>query len=367
MLDKIEMYFEQGVYYLKSGIVIAVIIYSIILAVLCMIGKRKSIKAKLILINKIFFEYLLVLNIITILQITGVIGMSFQMPSFIETIQLFNKVNPPFVGSSILMITLNLMLFIPLGFLIPVALEDNKWNCKKVVIVGFLLSFCIEFLQLFGGRMFEIDDIVANSSGALLGYLLFETFDGIKKEKTRKKSIIKGICLIFGSAIVLLGLSFIANGDAIQAQEDIMYSEIGRNEDEITDISKMLIYNNGTEKYITDSEILWEIYFNIGIDISNRASCYVPKGYGDNINNIIKSTDDKYLEIFFNSTHRFTFYNNHDLILENVKHILYNLNDGTMYIGEDDSNNFINIFKYEDEEYPFKINQNIYEIIKKLN
>lgn len=191
MLDKFEMYFEQGVYYLKSSIVIAVIIYSIILVVLWMIGKRKSIKEKLIFINKMFFEYLLVLNIITILQITGVIGMSFQMPSFIETIQFFNKVNTPFIGSSILMITLNLMLFIPLGFLLPVALKDNKWNCKKVVIVGFLLSFCIEFLQLFGGRMFEIDDIVANSSGALLGYLLFETFNAIKKEKTRKKSIFK--------------------------------------------------------------------------------------------------------------------------------------------------------------------------------
>lgn len=366
MLDKFEMYFGQGLYYFKSSIAIAIIIYFIILAILWIIGNRKSIKIKSISIKKMIFEYLLVLNIITILQITGVIGMSLQILSFAEIIQLF-EFKTPFVGSSILMITLNLMLFVPLGFLIPVALKSYKWNLKKVVLVGFLLSFCIEFLQLFGGRMCEIDDIIANSSGALLGYLLFESFDGIIKEKTRKKSTIKVICLILGSAILLVGLSFIANGDAIQAQEDIMYSEIGRSEDEITDISKMLIYNNGTKKDITDSEILWQIYDYIGSDISNLASCYVQKGYDDNINNIIKNTDDKYLEIFFNTTHKFTFYNNHELVLENVRHILYNLNDGTIYIGEDDSNDFINVFKYEDKEYPFKINQNVYEIIKNWN
>lgn len=363
MLDKIEMYIGQGLYYLKSSIAIALIIYSIILATLWIIGNRNSIKTKLIPINKLIFEYLLVLNIIVILRVTGIIGMSFHIRSFVEIIQFF-KVPTLFVGSSILIIMLNLMLFIPLGFLIPLTLKSNKWDFKKVVLVGFLLSFCIEFLQLFGGRMFEIDDIVANSLGALLGYLFFESFDGIIKGNTRKKSIINGIGLIIVPTILLVGLSFIANGDAIQVQEYAMYSEIGSAEDEITDISKMLIYNNGTEKDITDSEILWEIYPQIGVDISNMASCYVQQGYGDNINNIIKNTNDKYLEIFFNNIHRFTFYNNHELILENVRHILYNLNDGTIYSGEDDSNNFTNVFKYEDNEYPFKINQNIYEMIK---
>lgn len=365
MLHKIEIYFGQGLYYLKSSVGIAVIIYSIILAVLRIIGNRKSIKIKSVSIKKMIFEYLLVLNIVTILQITGVIGMSLQISSFAETIQLF-KFKTPFVGSSILMITLNLMLFVPLGFLIPVALKSNKWNLEKVMIVVFFLSFCIEFLQLFGGRMFEIDDIIANSSGTLIGYLLFESLDGIIEEKTRNKSIIKGMCTILGSAILLVGLSFISNGDTIQAQEDIMYSDMELSEDEINDISKMLIYSNGTEKDITTSEVLWEIYPNMGTDISNAASSYVQNVYNDNINNIIENTDGEYLEIFFNSTHRFTFYNNHNLVLENVRHILYDLNDGTIYIGEDNSDNFSNILKYENKEYPFKINQNIYETIKRL-
>ena len=67
MLDKIEMYIGQGLYYLKSSIAIALIIYSIILATLWIIGNRNSIKTKLIPINKLIFEYLLVLNIIVIL------------------------------------------------------------------------------------------------------------------------------------------------------------------------------------------------------------------------------------------------------------------------------------------------------------
>ena len=38
--------------------------------------------------------------------------------------------------------------------------------------------------------MFEIDDIVANSLGALLGYLFFESFDGIIKGNTRKNQLL---------------------------------------------------------------------------------------------------------------------------------------------------------------------------------
>ena len=56
MLDKIEMYIGQGLYYLKSSIAIALIIYSIILATLWIIGNRNSIKTKLIPINKLIFE-----------------------------------------------------------------------------------------------------------------------------------------------------------------------------------------------------------------------------------------------------------------------------------------------------------------------
>lgn len=33
-------------------------------------------------------------------------------------------------------------------------------NGKKVLLIGFITSFSIELLQLFGGRFAEIDDVL---------------------------------------------------------------------------------------------------------------------------------------------------------------------------------------------------------------
>ncbi len=365
MLDKIEMYFGQGLYHLKSGIAISIIIYAVILAVLWIIGKRNFIKIRPLSIKKMIVEYLLVLYIIVILQITGIIGMSFHISWFVESIQLF-ELSIPFVGSSILMVTLNLMLFIPLGFLIPVVLKSKNWTWKKVFLIGFLLSFCIEFLQLLGGRFFEIDDMITNAFGTLVGYLFLQSLYGIIEEKTRKKSVINGMCTIFATAIILFSLSIISNGDSLKAQEDTMYSQMGMSEVEIADISKISLYTYGDEKEITDATIYCKIYSSMGMDISNGASSYVQNAYNDNVNSIIENSDDKYLEIFFDGKHSFTFYNNHDLVLEDVRHIFYDLNDGTIYFGTDNSDNFINVLKYENKEYPFETNQDIYETIKDL-
>lgn len=361
MLNKFEMYFAQGLHYLKSGVVIAIIVYCIMLTALWMIGKRSFIKRH-ISIKKIILEYLLVLYIITILQITGIIGMSFHISWFVEEIQ-FLKLSIPFIGSSVLMITLNLILFIPLGFLIPFVFKSDNWNCNKVLLIGFLLSFCIEFLQLFGGRFFEIDDIVANTFGTLVGYLLWESAHGILEEKIRNKSVIKGMCTILGTAIILFTISFIANGDALNEQQSVIYSEMGISETEINDIAQISFYTYGDETEITDSTIYAQLYAFIGIDISNNISSYVNNEYDNNLNNIIENSYKEYLEILFNEKHNFTFYNNEDLVLEDVRHILYDLNDGTIYFGKDSSDNLTNVLKYENKEYPFKINQKIYEII----
>ncbi|MGL4338482.1 MAG: VanZ family protein [Turicibacter sp.] len=39
--------------------------------------------------------------------------------------------------------------------------------------MGFITSFWIELLQLFGGRFAEIDDILANSLGTFVGFIVF--------------------------------------------------------------------------------------------------------------------------------------------------------------------------------------------------
>ena len=61
----------------------------------------------------------------------------------------------------------NILLFIPFGFL-----AGTLWNWKAIPLAAFL-SFCIEAVQLvFKLGFFEFDDMIHNTAGAVIGYLL---------------------------------------------------------------------------------------------------------------------------------------------------------------------------------------------------
>ena len=94
----------------------------------------------------------------------------------------------PFSNSiDIVAYLLNILLFIPLGFLAPVIwLDMNKLG--KVIGVGFLFTFLIELSQLFNNRRTDIDDILLNVLGAAIGFMLYKLFDKLTKSKFRIKS-----------------------------------------------------------------------------------------------------------------------------------------------------------------------------------
>ena len=53
------------------------------------------------------------------------------------------------------------------------------WFFTMLHIVGMVivpLVSCVEILQYFGGRLFDIDDVIANSLGAVLGYWLYQIY-----------------------------------------------------------------------------------------------------------------------------------------------------------------------------------------------
>ncbi|MYL65323.1 VanZ family protein [Bacillus hwajinpoensis] len=64
----------------------------------------------------------------------------------------------------------NILLFMPLGFLMPLVSKKGK-SFLIIGIIGFLTSTVIELLQYFvAHRIFDIDDILLNALGALVGY-----------------------------------------------------------------------------------------------------------------------------------------------------------------------------------------------------
>lgn len=84
---------------------------------------------------------------------------------------------------------LNIMLFIPLGFLLP--LYSNKLRKMYIVVpIGLLATLTIEFTQHFNNYgTFEIDDALNNTIGTLLGYCIFMIFHRLKNREKLKKVI----------------------------------------------------------------------------------------------------------------------------------------------------------------------------------
>ncbi len=64
----------------------------------------------------------------------------------------------------------NIIMFMPIGFFIPLLWKANN---KKVIIAGFCSSLFIEICQLFLTRGTDIDDLMLNTIGTILGLLLY--------------------------------------------------------------------------------------------------------------------------------------------------------------------------------------------------
>ena len=68
----------------------------------------------------------------------------------------------------------NVLLFIPYGFCFAWYLKQ-KGILFSAFFVGFATSFCIEVLQLITGRgIFQLDDIITNTIGCVLGAMIFQ-------------------------------------------------------------------------------------------------------------------------------------------------------------------------------------------------
>lgn len=65
----------------------------------------------------------------------------------------------------------NVYLFLPLGFFLPMLWRDFR-SLPKTVFVGFLTSLTIELLQIFTFRATDVNDLMTNTLGTLLGWCI---------------------------------------------------------------------------------------------------------------------------------------------------------------------------------------------------
>jgi len=83
---------------------------------------------------------------------------------------LTSSINPNIIRTNILG---NIEAFIPMGFLLPINFKKLR-KFKKVLLVVFIVTFSIEVLQYITGvGASDIDDVILNVIGGILGYLIY--------------------------------------------------------------------------------------------------------------------------------------------------------------------------------------------------
>lgn len=78
----------------------------------------------------------------------------------------------------------NVVLFVPLGLALPFVMKRPKF--WKVTLIGFGCTFFIELVQPFVFREGTADDVINNTLGAVIGYLLYLAMKKLFPKFTQK-------------------------------------------------------------------------------------------------------------------------------------------------------------------------------------
>ena len=71
----------------------------------------------------------------------------------------------------------NIFLFVPLGIFVTLYIKNKHFYLT--MILSLIISFSIECIQSVIGRTFDIDDIILNTLGGLIGFILCKLFHKI--------------------------------------------------------------------------------------------------------------------------------------------------------------------------------------------
>ena len=96
----------------------------------------------------------------------------------------------------------NMLMFLPYGFFVSYYLKNKKPTLT--VILTLIASFSIELVQMMIGRVFDIDDILLNLIGGIIGYYCYYLL-GVVGEKIPKIFKTEAFLNVI-SAIILIGI-----------------------------------------------------------------------------------------------------------------------------------------------------------------
>lgn len=136
-----------------------------------------------------------------------------------DTIIRLEEINLlPFQSEGIMTYVLNIIMFLPLGFLIPLIWKRYR-NPLKIFMIGFGFSLSIELCQLFNRRNTDIDDLMMNTLGAVIGYFIWKLTKRFLINKLPKFEPLVYIILFLLLSVVILGISYLISLTILKKKE----------------------------------------------------------------------------------------------------------------------------------------------------
>lgn len=172
---------------------------------------------------------------------------------------------------------LNILMFLPLGILLPL-INPKFQRLKNTMTIALALTIFIELVQLISGRgVFELDDMVNNFLGALIGYGIVMSILAILNKKERLSiRILKYLSPliisigIFASIFILYQAKEFGNINIAHSYRlDMKNIDVKMDGDLNLEEPKVPIYKAPTYDKVTGKKFAIEFFHNLGLDTGN--------------------------------------------------------------------------------------------------
>lgn len=206
MNDFVKMIFSE----LRSGLVLAafvVVIAVAAIAVAYIIRKKRGTSGKFPS-GRTVAALLLVATAAVILYATLARSSGYGGMGNLHLLRAWREAWNNYSLKNWLNLLLNVAMFVPVGFLLPIIHRVfEKWYL--MLGVGLAATLIIELAQLITGRgLFDVDDIVANALGTMIGYCFIMI---LRRARVRSKSWMLYASLPVASALLLVGTVIVYN------------------------------------------------------------------------------------------------------------------------------------------------------------
>ena len=188
-----------------------ILIYVVINLVLWKRGKKFNKSREFI--KFMFLIYFFGVSVYTLNLYGGYVSnKSFNYIPFVETFRMIKDSGLSVAKHNIVG---NLIMLAPLGMFVG-ALYKKCNSVLKIAGITFMCSAIIEINQHFTGRFADIDDIILNTTGGVLGYLIYKLlipyvkkirfFRELFDNAVNDKSAIKGILIVALPLFLVIGI-----------------------------------------------------------------------------------------------------------------------------------------------------------------